>query len=343
MKKDIFTSSRVFWETAQKFIHHYLPNIRKVSVHTVSAYKDGMNGYISYLETVLQIKRKNICFDDFSMEKVEKYQDWMLNKRNNAPRTSNLRLTALRSFLEYAAREYSELTSLYLGLCDIKDSEVPVNPIEFFEKTQMKAILAAPEIRTKTGRRNQMILILLYDSAARVSEILELRLRDIHLDSEIPYVTLHGKGDKYRNVPLMSKTCRHLKRYIQEFHADTNENDALFYATTHGCRHHLSADTVEKLIQKCAHTAEVKGVKMPTSYHCHMIRKTRAMDLYQSGVSLAHIQQLLGHEDISTTTGFYAFATLDTLARSMAKTNESGENGEKVWKNPNVINRLYSL
>ncbi len=188
-----------------------------------------------------------------------------------------------------------------------------------------------------------MILFLLYDSAARVSEIIELRLRDIHLDAEIPYVTLHGKGDKYRNVPLMPKTCRHLKRYIQEFHADADENDALFYATTHGCRHHLSPDTVEKLIQKCAHNAELKGVKMPTSYHCHMIRKTRAMDLYQSGVPLAHIQQLLGHEDISTTTGFYAFATLDTLARSMAKTNESGENGEKVWKNPNVINRLYSL
>ena len=82
---------------------------------------------------------------------------------------------------------------------------------------------------------------------------------------------------------------------------------------------------------------------MPASCHCHMVRKTRAMDLYQSGVPLTHIQQLLGHEDISTTSGFYAFATLDTLAKSMANTNASDSNAEKEWKNPDVIKKLYSL
>lgn len=82
---------------------------------------------------------------------------------------------------------------------------------------------------------------------------------------------------------------------------------------------------------------------MPGSCHCHMVRKTRAMDLYQSGVPLAHIQQLLGHEDISTTSGFYAFATLDTLAKSMEETSASDKAVEKTWKDPKVIEKLYSL
>lgn len=343
MKKDIFKDSRVFWNTAQEFIHHYLPDIRKTSHHTILSYKDGLNGYITYLEAEKKIQRKNICFEQFTEDTVKEYQDWLLNAKGKNPKTANLRLTALRSFLEYASNEHSDLTSLYVGLREIKNSKAPVKAIEFFEKKQMKALLAAPDTGTKTGRRNQMMLIFLYDSAARVSELLELKLSSIHLKAAVPYATLHGKGDKYRNVPLMEKTCRHLIRYIKEFHEIADPDAPLFYAVMHGQRHYLSADTMEQLIKSSAKKAAACGIEMPDSCHCHMIRKTRAMDLYQSGVPLAHIQQLLGHEDISTTSGFYAFATLETLAKSMAKTNTSNDDSEKDWKDPSVLKKLYSL
>lgn len=343
MKKDIFTNGSAFWNTAREFLYHYLPHIRKVSSHTVSSYRDGLNLYITYLEQEKGIKRKNICFAHLSKDNVKEYQDWLLNVKKREPKTCNLRLTSLRSFLAYAAEEYHELTAAYVEVCDIRDSKVSVKPIEFFEKNQMKAILAAPDIRTRTGRRNQMMLILLYDSAARVSELLGLNLDSLHLGAEIPYVTLHGKGNKYRNVPLMQKTCKHLKRYMEEFHEDSNADIPLFYAVTHGKRHHLSSDTMEKLIRSCAEKARCAGEEMPDACHCHMVRKTRAMDLYQSGVPLAHIQQLLGHEGISTTSGFYAFATLDTLAKSMEKASGADKTVEKNWKAPGVIEKLYSL
>lgn len=343
MKKDVFTSSKTFWNTAQKFIHHYLPDIRKASGHTVSSYKDGLNSYISYLEEEQGIRRKSICFNHLSGDNVKQYQDWSLNVKKRAPKTCNLRLTSLRSFLEYAANEHHELMALYISICDIRDSKVSVKPIEFFEKSQMKAILAAPDNQTRTGRRNQMMMVLLYDSAARVSELLELDLGSIHLKADIPYATVHGKGDKYRNIPLMKKTCQHLRRYIEEFHGDSDANTPLFYAVTYGKKHHLSSDTMEKLIKSCAVKACCLGVEMPDLCHCHMVRKTRAMDLYQSGVPLAHIQQLLGHEDISTTSGFYAFATLDTLAKSMAKAGNAEGEIEKNWKDPKTIEKLYSL
>lgn len=343
MKKNAASDSKIFWKMARQFIWHYLSDIRKASPNTVASYRDGLNAYIMYLENEGGIARSHICFEHLSEDRVKKYQDWLLNTRKLKPKTCNLRLTALRSFLAYAAGESADLTAVYVGVRGIKDSKVPENPIEFFEHRQMKAVLSAPDICKKTGRRNRMILILLYDSAARVSELLELSLGSIHLDADTPYVTLHGKGDKYRNVPLMQKTCQHLKKYITEFHADSDREAPLFYTRTHGRSHHLSADTLEGLIKTSAEKVRSEGITMPESCHCHMIRKTRAMDLYQAGVPLTHIQQLLGHEDISTTSGFYAFVTLETLAKSMKKVNNEDDTLPKQWKDPKTIQRLYSL
>jgi integrase/recombinase XerD len=187
-----------------------------------------------------------------------------------------------------------------------------------------------------------MMLILLYDTAARVSELLELTIGSLHIDSEIPYITIYGKGRKYRNIPLMDKTQQHLKRYLNEFHLLNVKDEPLFYCVTYGKRHRLSADIMETMLNKYTRKCIGSGVEMPDSPHCHMIRKTRAMDLYQSGVPLTHIQQLLGHEDLSTTSGFYAFATLDTLAKAMNKV--SGEtSSDKKWNNKATLKELLRL
>lgn len=343
MKKNLFQDSRIFWNTAQKFIHHYLPDVRKASSNTTAAYRDSLNAYITFLEEKKKLTRSKICFDHLADSYVKEFQDWLLNEKKVSARTSNLRLTAIRSFMVYASTEFKDLTASYVAIRSIKDSETSTNPIEFFEKKQMKAILAAPNTTSRTGRRNQMILILMYDTAARVAEVLEMTVGSIHLDAETPYVTIHGKGDKYRNVPLMDKTCRHLKRYLSEFHEGGRKTDPLFYAVTHGNKHPLSADTLENLIKSCAKEAASDGVEMPDSCHCHMIRKTRAMNLYQANVPLTHIQQLLGHENISTTSGFYAFATLDTLKKSMQKADAGGNETQKEWKDKKKLQKLYSL
>lgn len=171
---------------------------------------------------------------------------------------------------------------------------------------------------SKTDRRNQMMLIFLYDTAARVAEARQIKVSDLHLDAEVPYVTLLGKGRKYRNIPLLEKTILHVRRYLKEFHESDLKSDApLFYSKTHGEIHSLSSDTFEKMIKRYADQCRAAWYPMPDHVHCHMIRKTRAMDLYREGVPLGHIQQLLGHENISTTSGFYAFATLDVLAKAM--------------------------
>ena len=231
---------------------------------------------------------------------------------------------------------------IYLSACSVKCLKVKNKAIEYFEPEQMKGLLSAPGTESKTDRRNQMMLILYYDTGARNSELLEATCNQLHLDAKVPYITILGKGRKYRNVPLMDKTVAHLKRYMKEFHKDGNRDEALFYTTTYGKRHRLSNDTVERMIKKYSKICETQGITMPRKPICHMIRKTRAMDLYKGGMPLAHIQQLLGHENISTTSGFYAFATLDMLAKALQKANSQGLD-DKKWNDEEVLKKLYRL
>jgi site-specific recombinase XerD len=218
--------------------------------------------------------------------------------------------------------------------------KAPAGPIEFFEPSQMKALLSAPDIAKKTERRNQMMLILMYDLAVRISELLDLKVNNLHLNSSIPYITVYGKGRKYRNIPIMAKTQQHLVRYLKEFHNPQQADSQLFYAVSYGERHRLSVDTVEAMLKRYVIKCSQK-IEMPASPHCHMIRKSRAMDLYQNGVPLTHIQQLLGHENLSTTSGFYAFATLDTLAKSICGNNENTT--LKKWNSKEFLSQIYSL
>lgn len=343
--KDISKNSELFWKTSKEYISHVLPDLRKVSNHTISAYRDSLNIYINYLEIEKSIKREHISFSDFGRTNLINYLDWMLNSQKYAKKTCNLRITAIHSLLEYAAEEYSmDLMAIYLEACTVKCINAESKPIIYFETYQMKALLAAPPVTTKTGRRNQMILILYYDTAARISELLDLTLEGVHLDSKVPYITILGKGRKYRNIPLMNRTISHLNRYLKEFHEDNMLETPLFYAKTYGLKHQISRDTVENMIKKYVSVCISNGIDMPKEAHCHMIRKSRAMDLYQSGVPLPHIQQLLGHENMSTTTGFYAFATLDTLSKALEEANKTTKmETEKKWNDKDILKKLYSL
>lgn len=337
-KKD----TALFWDTARRYLDHHLKVIRQVSSHTIDSYRDCLNSFMNYLEEVEHIHRKNISFHNFEKETLKRYQSWMITERSLAPKTCNLRMTAIRAFLEYAAQEHLWVMPFYTDACIIVGVKTVNHAIEYFEPDEMTALLAAPSRNSKTDRRNQMMLIFLYDTAARVEEARQVKVSDLHLDAELPYVTLLGKGRKYRNIPLLEKTLLHMRRYLKEFHGPDLKSDApLFYSKTHEEIHSLSSDTFEKMIKRYADQWRAAGYPMPDHVHCHMVRKTRAMDLYREGVPLAHIQQLLGHENISTTSGFYAFATLDVLAKAMETV--SPDEGVKRWSDPDTLERLYRL
>lgn len=140
----------------------------------------------------------------------------------------------------------------------------------------------------------------------------------------------------------MSRTVHHLKAYMKEFHPVQKMEMSLFYTTTHGIRHSLSDDTIQNLLKKYTDQSR-HSIIMRDKVLFHMLRKTRAMDLYQSGCPLSYIQQLLGHESISTTSGFYAFATLRTLSLKKQTHLETKKKVGKRFRLETVLQTIKTM
>ena len=265
-----------------------------------------------------------------------------LKEKGYAPKSINLKLTSIRSFLKFSSEEDFELRGVYTEICTVKKQKEDKHPIEYLQPSATAAILSAYDTNTSKHRRNRMMLILLYDTGARVQELSNLNLSSLHLNIKNPYVTLIGKGQKSRNVPLLEKTAKHLEVYLREFHSE-NKESPLFFSLFNGKPHRLSTDSISLVLKKAAETARTACQDIPNNVYCHLIRKTKAMDLYRNGVPLPFIMQLLGHESISTTSGFYAFATLEMMSDAMNKSVPTSGDGEKLWKKADIQKVLYTL
>lgn len=334
-------SDRDFWKLARKYLHEYMPVTRNLSDKSVEAYKQSLKTFLQFLEEQKSLKDEQITFDVFSRENLTGYISW-LKEKGYVAKTINLKLTAIRSFLKYCSEEDFELRGVYAEACTVKKMKEEKKPIEYLQPSATTAILAAYDTSSKKQRRNRMMLIFLYDTGARVQELTDLEFSSLHLEHTNPYVTLIGKGKKSRNVPLLQKTVLHLKEYLKEFHPDRIELP-LFYSMMDGKPHRLSTDSVSLVLKKAADKARETCSEVPLNVHCHMFRKTKAMDLYKSGVPLPFIMQLLGHESMSTTSGFYAFATLEMMSKAMNKSSPVNETDVKLWKKKEIKELLYSL
>ncbi len=197
-----------FWQLARQYLHNYMPVTRNLSDKSVEAYKQSLKTYLQYLEDEKSLVNKQVGFDAFTRDNIKGFIAWMKNK-NCASKTINLKLTAIRSFLKFCSEEDFELRGIYTEVCSIKKVKEEKHPIVYLQPIATSAILSAYDTNTFKHRRNRMLLIMLYDTGARVQELADLNLSSLHLDVPNPFVTLIGKGRKSRNVPLLDKTVLH--------------------------------------------------------------------------------------------------------------------------------------
>lgn len=344
MKRDPATDAANVFVLARDFLHAYMPTVRGLSAKTIAAYRI-LECFIAFLTDHEHVDRADITFDHFDRAHLKAWLTWMNADRGYAPATIMLRLSALKAFLSYAAAEDITLVALHQAVQTLKAPSPPRTSIAYLTEDETRAVLAAHTGQTAKSRRNRMLLILLYDTAARVGELTALTLQDLSLTTP-GHVTLTGKRNKTRVVPLSEKTIAHLRVYREEFHPNPARLPAtrpVFYSLHRGQPTRLSTDTVSTVLKKAAHAARSHCPSVPADIHCHMLRKTKAMDLYQNGIPLPIIMRLRGHENASTTQAFYAFATLDMMRDAINTATPRADSPAAERLTEDTLTALYSL
>ncbi len=340
----------VFFKLIRDFLTIYLPQQKAASPNTIKSYKNTMNLFLDYSVKKLEITMIDLEFQHLTRDLTDSFLDWLENDRRCSIASRNQRLAGLRAFYRYAAGRDATLTVYYQELLSIpKKKQSKSHEIEFFSEDALQTILSQPDLKSRYGMRNLMFMILLYDTGARVQEILDLRLENIHLAGSTPYLTIAGKGRKTRLVPIMKKTVEHLEKYMNCFHKNPNGKNDLFYITRKGHTQAMSPDNVGKFIKKYGDMARSKNAEIPAHLYPHMFRHSRSMHLYRNGMPLPLLSEWLGHAQMHTTLTYYANA--DTKMKQEAIENATScfnplfsDDYDINWENDEVmIKKLCGL
>lgn len=309
----------LFFSKTNDFLNLYLPQQAMKSDNTINTYRDGLTVFRKYLTEVKNISIRKFKFEECTHDFLLDYMVYLKDK-GCAAGTCNNRLAAIRAYLWYVADGEISMQSIALGASKVPFMKGPQKVKETINPDDLKALLSAPSDKTKIGIRDKTILILLYDSAIRVSELKELKTDSLKLNESIPYIRVHGKGDKERIVSITDKTVEHLKRYIKIYHLEKDSNYPLFYTVIKGHISAMSTGNVERILNKYAEMIRPEHPNLPQKLYPHMLRRTRACGLYQNGVELELVSRILGHTSTQTTR-IYASPSIEMLKVAMESNN----------------------
>lgn len=316
-----------------KFIRVYCPSSKTSSEHTIKSYRLALTLFMDFLEEKKKITINQLSYDCFKAETIDEWLIWLMNEKNCKPQSANVRLSSIKAFLKYLSIQDITLSYLSIAAASVKKRKAPKIKVKGMSKGGVKALLGTIDQSTQTGRRDLAMFILLYDIAARIDEILSLKIKNVCLNVPKPNVTITGKGNKHRSLGLNSKTVQYLTKFVSEYHGmRPNEDDFLFYSKIKGKKKKLTQPAVTKQLKKWAVIANQLCPEVPVTLHPHQIRHAAATHWMENGMNVGEIQYLLGHESIQTTM-VYLEITVTQEASAMKKImTEEEVNQPKSWK-----------
>ena len=334
----IDSSAPTFSSLLQRFFCERLIDQQNVSERTVAAYRDAFRLLLNYLKEHHNITPSAVALADLNAEMVSSFLAHLEHHRGNSIRTRNARLAALRSFLKYAsALDPTSLSTIQRVLAiPMKRFQRPV--LGFLSREEIGAILDAPDTLTWSGRRDRVLLNLIYNTGARVSEIVSLNVGDVRLDTSAAAVTIHGKGRKDRSVPLWNKTAKALRVWLRQI---PQADDGPLFPAARGTR--LSRSGVQQRLELAVRSARNHCPSLSAKrVSPHTIRHTTAMHLLQSGVDMSVIALWLGHESL-TTTHMYLEADLTMKEEALGSLAEPGGGVARYHPPEKLLQFLDSL
>ena len=329
MKTTKSNESGLFFSLTWEFLNEYSPKQAGHSPDTVESYRDSLTLFRKFLTDDQHKSLAAFKFPDCTKDCIYSFREH-LQQRGNKPSTVNVRITAIRTYLNYAADKDISVQSIALAISQIKPLKKIQKEMDVLSEDSLAAVLATPP-HTKMGLRDRAILVTLYDSAVRLSELLSIKLGDLTLDGEYPCVFIHGKGNKERTVQLTEKAVGHLKEYIRVCHADSFREMFLFSTTIKGITDRMSSGNVQRIVKQYSEMARQTSPDMPESVHPHMFRRTRATNLYQDGIAIELVSTVLGHARVETTKTSYAKPSVAQLRDVLESVPTPVEDEEPLW------------
>jgi len=280
----------------QQFFVERLQQQRQASPCTIRTYRDAFRLFLAFAETQLRQRPADLAIEDLTTPLILDFLDHLERHRHNSVRSRNARFAAIRSFLQYVGLKEPAALALTRGVLGIPMKRFDQPQVGFLSREQIEAIIAAPDTSSWFGRRDRVLFATLYNTGARVSELIGLQVDDLNL-SNSPAVRLHGKGRKERSVPLWSSTAAQLRQWLREQpHTATSP----VFPSRFGSK--LSRTNVTERLQLATHAAASAYPELAKrKVTSHIFRHSLAMHLLQAGVDVNVIALWLGHESPATT------------------------------------------
>ena len=274
----------------------YLAGQKGSGSNTMKTYRDTFVQLLEFMDEKKHIRADCIEVDSFSYDIINEFLEYLEKEKRVSISTRNNRLAAIRSFFKYTGYHEPKYLNISTSIREISKKKTEGRQMNYLSVNAMEHFLNSFDKTDHKELRCFCIVLLLYESGARVTELCNVRRYDLHLEK--PYtMILHGKGDKIRSVPLDGFVADVISNYIQKYRVD--DNDFLFFNTR---RERLTREGVNYIVHKYFERARLKEASIyPAAISAHCLRHTKAMHLLENGVNLIYIRDLLGHTSVTTT------------------------------------------
>ena len=324
----------------QKYFLQWLMTQRNVSPQTIKSYRDTFRLYLRYMESHYGLSPEKVSISEFDSDHILEFLTYLEKDRKNNPKTINSRLAAIHSFIKFLTFELPEYSGTLSKSLMVPFRKIERCQMEFLTESEFSASVNACEVKTALGNRDRLMLLLLYNTGIRVSELVGLKVSDVIMDSPNAgaYIRIYGKGRKIRQLPLWKTTTKYISNYVSglKINSDeslfTNQMDSAL--TRSGVRYRLNC-----LQERASETSPSLAKKKITP---HTFRHTAALRMLQSGVDISTIAIWMGHESILTTHK-YMEADMEMKRQTLEKMSEPGRNSYHFVPKSSTLKFLDSL
>lgn len=274
------------------FFSNYLPEQRGYSKNTISSYKDTFIILLQFFKEYYKLSSNKIRIDDLNKDKIIEFINYLSNVKNNSSSTTNQRLCAIHCFCKYLQKKDISFLNITSEILNIETKKIIKKEMYYLTKDEIRQLFNVFDINRVNHLRDYTIISLLYDSGARVQELIDLKSKDINFNDNT--IKLIGKGNKIRIVPISSEVIKILYKYIEKYKIIQNSDTIVF---TNSRKTKLTREGIKYIIRKYGKLANLEYNKITP----HTFRHTKAMHLLENDINLIYIRDFLGHSSVVTT------------------------------------------